>query len=311
MTAAVLSLGRRLRTGDGLAWRRAGGGSIAIMGLVVLAAHGVQALTSWAQTEPGVSLALQATLGTALATGLGALPLLLLRRISERLSDTLMGAGAGIMLAAAVFSLLLPALDQAEALYGTATRGAAVVALGLGLGAALLLALDRLLPHRHFVSGDKSGANSSALAQRAQGLWLFVFAIALHNLPEGLAVGVSVNAQGQAAGALTLGIALQNMPEGLIVALAMQTLGFRPVQAVLAALATGLMEPVGGLLGVAMVGSAQLLMPVALALAAGAMLFVVSHEIIPESHRNGHETDATIGLLAGFVAMLMMSAALG
>jgi ZIP family zinc transporter len=139
-----------------------------------------------------------------------------------------------------------------------------------------------------------------------------VLAITLHNLPEGLAVGVGFGTHGVASGsALALGIGVQNIPEGLVVALALVAAGYSRVFAASIAFASGLVEPVGGLLGAALLSVSQFMLPWGLAFAAGAMLFVVSHEIIPESHRKGHEREATIGLLAGFVVMMMLDTALG
>jgi ZIP family zinc transporter len=143
-------------------------------------------------------------------------------------------------------------------------------------------------------------------------VWLFVFAITLHNVPEGLAVGVGFAGENNArALPLALGIAIQNMPEGLAVAAALLTLHYSPARATAIALATGMVEPVGGLLGAGVVSISTALLPWALTFAAGAMLFVISHEIIPESHRNGHETSATVGLLIGFVLMMMFDTTMG
>lgn len=309
MTTAVLTFGRRIGTGDSRAWRQAMGWSISFLGLVLLGMQGMHMLATWLAGQPAVRTALLATAGTALATGLGALPVLFFRRISSRLNDSLMGFGAGVMLSAAVFSLLLPAMETARTVQASAVNASLLVGLALVAGAMSLLLMDRLLPHQHFVSGSRGMPVSATWQQRDRGLWLFVLAIALHNLPEGLAVGVAVAGDSNAA-ALTLGMAVQNLPEGLVVALAMQALGWKALPAVLVALGTGFVEPVGGLLGATLVASSSQVMPLALAFAAGAMLFVVSHEIIPESHRNGHETDATLGLVAGFVVMMVLDTAL-
>lgn len=248
-----------------------------------------------------LQMALAATLATAAATGVGAIPVLFVRRIPARLNDAMLGFSAGVMLAASVFSLILPALASGAEMTGSKVAGGLITAAGLAMGGALLLIMDRYLPHEHLVKG-REGGNGRNVAR----VWLFVFAITLHNLPEGLAVGAGF-ASGDAARGLPLaiGIGIQNMPEGLAVALAMLTLNYSPTRAVLIALATGLVEPIGGLIGAGVVGFAASLLPWSLAFAAGAMLFVISHEIIPESHRNGHETFATVGLFAGFVLMMM------
>lgn len=249
----------------------------------------------------GVQAALLATVGTGLATGVGAIPVLLARRIPMQAQDAMLGFGAGVMLAASIFSLILPALDASEAATGSQTTAAWIAASGLALGALTLLLIDRLLPHEHFVKGHE-GPAGAAFAR----VWLFVFAITLHNVPEGLAVGVGFAGEDQTrAVPLAVGIAVQNMPEGLAVAAALLTLQYTPVRAAAIALATGMVEPLGGLLGAGVVSLSAALLPWALTFAAGAMLFVISHEIIPESHRHGHETSATVGLMTGFVLMMM------
>lgn len=248
--------------------------------------------------------ALLATLFTAAATAIGAVPVMFARPVSERQHSAWMGFSAGVMLAAAIFSLLLPAVDEATAMAGSASRGAVWVGAALMLGALALIALDKLLPHEHFQTGR---TGPSVAMQR---VWLFVIAIALHNLPEGLAVGVAVTQPGNAGMPLTLGMAVQNMPEGLVVALALVAAGYSRGQAWGVALLTGMVEPLGGVLGAGLVHAMPWLMPWALAFAAGAMLFVVSHEIIPESHRPGVETTATLGVMVGFIVMMWMNTSL-
>ena len=144
-------------------------------------------------------------------------------------------------------------------------------------------------------------------SERVGRIWLFVFAIALHNLPEGMAIGVGFSHADMTVGLpLTTAIALQDMPEGLAVALALRGGGYSAPYAVAMAVATGLMEPLGAVLGVGLSGGLAIAYPIGLGLAAGAMLFVVSHEVIPETHRNGHQTPATIGLMAGFAVMMVL-----
>ncbi|MDP1674287.1 MAG: ZIP family metal transporter, partial [Burkholderiales bacterium] len=239
-----------------------------------------------------------ATLFTALATGVGALPVLVIRNISDAVRDTLLGFGAGVMLAASFFSLLAPALDSGTKIAGDPVGGVLIVGAGVILGATVLMVSDRWLPHEHFVKGREG-----LPLHNAHGLWLFVVAITLHNIPEGLAVGVAQGSDGSAA--ITLGIAIQNMPEGLIVAIALVTLGNSRWKAAALALATGMAEPLGGLIGASAISYAAAMLPWGLAFAAGAMLFVISHEIIPETHRNGNERVATIGLIGGFVLMML------
>lgn len=240
------------------------------------------------------------------ATGLGALPAFALRALDPRTEDTLLSFAGGIMLAATAFSLLLPGLDAATARTGSPLAGATVVAAGMLLGAAALWAVHGVLPHEHFIKGAEN------VGDRTVGrLWLVIFAIGLHNFPEGLAVGVGVGGDrsigGTAGEAITLGIAIQNMPEGLVVALALLRLGYGRLAAVSVALLTGLVEPVGGLFGALAVAFAEALLPWGLSFAAGAMLFVISGEIVPETHRRGFETSATFGLMIGFVTMMVVS----
>ena len=279
------------------------------LGLFVAAFYAIErTLTpgSGAASSVAAQLAAAATLATAAATGLGAIPVLFMRRISARTNDTMLGFGAGVMLAASVFSLILPALASGAELTGSKLAGGLVTVAGIAMGGALLLIMDHSLPHEHLVKGHEGGSGRN-LAR----VWLFVFAITLHNVPEGLAVGVSLAGGDPARGLpLALGIGIQNMPEGLAVALAMLTLKYPPARAMLIALVTGLVEPIGGMIGAGTVSLAAPLLPWGLAFAAGAMLFVISHEIIPESHRNGHETFASIGLFAGFSLMMMFDTAL-
>jgi ZIP family zinc transporter len=209
----------------------------------------------------------------------------------------MLGFAAGVMLAATAFSLLIPAIEDG---------GAWVAVGGLLLGALVLHLIDRFVPHEHFIRGHEGPSS------RLRKIWLFVIAITIHNFPEGLAVGVGFG--GGALGpaiALAIGIGLQNMPEGLAVALPLVGEGYSRRRALLYATLTGLVEPIGGLLGVSLVMLAEPLLPWGLAFAAGAMLFVISDEIIPESHRNGHERLATFGVMIGFAVMMLLDVLLG
>ncbi|MBT9523574.1 MAG: ZIP family metal transporter [Dechloromonas sp.] len=241
---------------------------------------------------------LEASLLAGAATGLGAIPVLMLRRPSERLMAPMLGLAGGMMLAASLFSLLVPAVQTvmaSDAVWslGIATAGALLA------GVAAMQMLDRRLPHEHVEEVESSGMQPNVA--------LVVAAIAIHNVPEGLAVGVAA-----AAGAdhgMSLGIALQNIPEGWIVASAMVALGAAPLRAALIALGTGLVEPVGGLFGVIASTLAGAALPMALAAAAGAMLWVVSHEMIPASHQPGRVGAGTAGLATGFAVMTVLAAA--
>jgi ZIP family zinc transporter len=233
-----------------------------------------------------------ASLAAGLATGAGALPVLVTRRISDRLLDVMLGFSAGVMLAATSFSLIVPALDLG---------GPWVAVFGLILGAFVLHLVDRFVPHFHPIIGAEGPPS------KLSKVWLFVIAITIHNFPEGLAVGVSFGSGDAAAGlVIALAIGLQNMPEGLAVALPLLRERYSRSKSLGYATLTGLVEPVGGLLGVALVSVFQPILPWGLAFAAGAMLFVVSDEMIPESHRKGFAREATFGLIAGFVVMMFL-----
>jgi ZIP family zinc transporter len=242
--------------------------------------------------EEIVWLGTVASLAAGLATGVGALPVLFTKKISDKLLDVLLGFSAGVMLAATSFSLIVPAIDLS---------GPWVVVIGLALGAVVLHMIDRFIPHFHPIIGAEGPPS------RLSKVWLFVLAITIHNFPEGLAVGVSFGGGDVAAGlGIAMAIGLQNMPEGLAVALPLVREGYSQRRALGYGTLTGLVEPVGGLLGVALVSIFHPILPWALAFAAGAMLFVVSDEMIPESHRRGFEREATFGLITGFVIMMLL-----
>ena len=266
---------------------------------------------AYAQQQPVLLQALGGGMVAALATALGTLPVMLSQSMSERTQDTLLGFGAGVMLAACAFSLILPGMEavRSQGLFG-GSDGAAASVLGVAilLGAGVMMFIDRLLPHEHFIKG-REGMDMDA-ARKLQRTWLFVFAIALHNLPEGLAIGVGYASNGMAGNALATGIAIQDVPEGLVVSVALLAAGYSRKVAVLLGMLSGLVEPLGAVLGALVVSTSMGVLPWGLGFAAGAMLFVISHEIIPESHRKGHETFATGGLMLGFVLMMIMDTAL-
>ncbi|HET9701551.1 MAG TPA: ZIP family metal transporter [Burkholderiales bacterium] len=256
---------------------------------------------------PGLRLAMTGGAVAFAATALGALPALVLRGLPQRAEDSLLGLAAGMMLAASAFSLLLPGLESGEEILGGKGLGSAVVVAGMALGVLLMLGLDQFTPHEH----DKTGPCGPG-HERCGRIWLFVFAIALHNLPEGMAIGVAFSQADMSVGLpLTAAIALQDIPEGLAVALALRGAGFAPGLSVGVAAASGALEPLGALLGVGLSSGLAVAYPVGLGLAAGAMIFVVSHEVIPETHRNGHQTPATLGLMSGFALMMVLDTALG
>ncbi|SOD28473.1 zinc transporter, ZIP family [Variovorax sp. YR752] len=283
------------------------------VGFAIVAAGVLVGVLQFWQFVRGDPLVWNALLGgsvAALATALGTLPVLFSQRLPERLQDTLFGFGAGVMLAASAFSLIIPGLEAAKnvGVFGGGNWAAGgVIGSAILLGGIVLMLMDRVLPHEHFIKGREGQA-----ARQLRRTWLFVFAIALHNVPEGLAIGVGYAANnGLRADALATGIAIQDVPEGLVVAVALLAAGYSRMFAVLIGMASGLVEPLGAVLGAAVVGHSAMLLPWGLGFAAGAMLFVISHEIIPESHRKGHEAFATSGLMIGFVLMMLLDTALG
>ena len=248
-----------------------------------------------------------ASFAAGLCSGIGAAGVFFIRRLSPRLEDALLSFAAGVMLAASFFSLILPAIGYGEAEFASKEVAVLVVIGGILLGAGALYAMHRHLPHEHFIVG-REGPDAGAMKR----IWLFVFAITLHNFPEGMAVGVGF-AGGDVGNGMSLatGIGTQNIPEGLAVAVSLLAIGYTRMQAFLIGLVTGLAEPVGGLFGSVAVSFAGPLMPWALAFAAGAMLFIISDEIIPETHSRGYQNLATFSLLIGFACMMYLDATLG
>ncbi len=284
---------------------RWGGGALCVMLLAALV------WVAWAQggtrldTPMGQALAGSAV--AAMATALGALPALFVRHISARWEAIMLGFGAGVMVAAACFSLILPGIDAGAAILGSKLAGVLIVATGLLLGAISLLFADKLVPHEHPAAG-RHGPDWVHLRR----VWLMVLAIALHNFPEGMAIGVGFAGGDASVGIpLAVAIAIQDVPEGLVVAVALRTVAYAPWKATLIGALTGLAEPLGAVVGVVLGSSFAPFYPLGLGFAAGAMIWVVSHEIIPETHRKGHEQAATLGLIGGFIVMMLLDTALG
>ncbi|MNE14901.1 Zinc transporter ZupT [compost metagenome] len=291
-----------LAIGNGRMFRYAFGSLLLLAGMSLLVAHGL----AWLDLEPKLLRALQGGAICALGTALGAVPVLVIRRMPQMLSDTLLGFGAGVMLAATAFSLIVPGISAAEGLGLSPWASSGLISFGIMLGAFLLFLVDRK------VSGASPDMLVGTLERPgiAPRIWLFVFAIIAHNIPEGMAVGVSAGGAMPDADSLAMGIALQDVPEGLVIALVLVGAGMSRGKAFLIGAASGLVEPVFALLCAWLVSLAELLLPLGLALAAGAMLLVVTHEVIPESRRNGHDKLASLGLLMGFCLMMVMDTAL-
>lgn len=276
--------------------------------VIVLGLLAVSIFNAFTGSQPAnIRYALYGGLAGFAATGVGALLAIAFGSITARTQDTMLGFAAGMMLAASSFSLILPGIEAAETITGSAMFAAGTVVVGLGLGVLLMLGLDSFTPHSH----DSTGPCGPDAA-RINKVWLFVLAITLHNLPEGMAIGVGFSGGDLSVGIpLAAAIAIQDIPEGLAVAIALRAIGLSRMTAVLVALGSGIMEPIGALVGIGMSSGFALAYPLGMGLAAGAMIFVVSHEIIPETHRNGHQTPATLGLMAGFGVMMFLDTALG
>jgi ZIP family zinc transporter len=268
---------------------------------------GSSPLPGFLQDTSVVVLGLVASLIAGLATGVGALPVLFTAKISDRLQGSLLGFAAGVMLAATSFSLLIPSIERASAGGSGSVYAAGVAVGGTLLGSGFIWLADRNLPYQRFITAP-DGSDYLKL----KGIWLFILAIAVHNFPEGLAVGVGFGGGNIGNGlALAIGIGLQNMPEGLAVAFALLTQNYSKWTAFWIALATGLVEPVGGLFGVGILTLGEVLLPWGLAFAAGAMLFVIGDEVIPEAQHLEHGKIATASIVIGFVIMMFLDVALG
>jgi len=244
-----------------------------------------------------------------IATSVGALPVFFIKKLSERFEDTSLGFAAGVMLSASFFSLIIPGLDYGNEWYKSEGMSLFVVLSGLVIGVLSIWIIQSKAPHEHFILGR---SHNEAEKAKLSKVWLFIIAITLHNIPEGLAVGIGFGGGDIENGtSLAMGIGLQNIPEGMAVAFSLIAVGYSRTKAFVIATITGLFEPVFGLLGVALVTVFQHLLPWGLGFAAGAMLFVISHEIIPETHRRGHENWATGGFVVGLVIMMALDILMG
>lgn len=250
-----------------------------------------------------MELVLLTALGVGGATIIGSLIGFIFKKISHKFSDIVLSFAAGVMLAAAVLGLIIPSLE-----YGGKFALLITVA-GIFTGALCLNLIDKLVPHLHKLVGQETEQHNNANVSK---VLLFVTAIAIHNLPEGIAAGVGFGS-GDTSRALIIagGIALQNIPEGMVIIGPMLAAGVSPRKTFICAMITGLIEVVGTLIGYFAVSIASAILPFALAFAGGTMLYVISDEMIPETHAHGSERGATYALLVGFCVMLVTDVLLG
>ena len=250
-----------------------------------------------------MELVLLTALGVGGATVIGALIGFIFKNISHKFSDIVLSFAAGVMLAAAVLGLIIPSLE-----YG-GKYGILVTIAGIFAGAVCLNLIDKLVPHLHKIVGVEPESHHNANLSK---VLLFVLAIAIHNLPEGIAAGVGFGS-GDTTQALIIagGIALQNIPEGMVIIAPMLAAGISPRKTFILAMITGLVEVVGTLIGYFAVSISTAILPFALAFAGGTMLYVISDEMIPETHAHGSERGATYALLIGFCVMLVTDVLLG
>ena len=250
-----------------------------------------------------MNLVLLTALGVGGATVIGALLGFAFKKISHKFTDITLGFAAGVMLAAAVLGLILPSLEYGDKF------GIIVTVVGIFTGALCLNLVDKLVPHLHKLVGADTESHNNANISK---VLLFVTAIAIHNLPEGIAAGVGFGSGNDTQALLIAGgIALQNIPEGMVIIAPMLASGISPKKTFLCAAATGLIEVVGTMIGFFAVSVAQVILPFSLAFAGGTMLYVISDEMIPETHSHGNERGATYALLVGFCIMLISDVLLG
>lgn len=250
-----------------------------------------------------MEMVLLTALGVGGATVIGAFIGFLFRGMSHKFSDVILSFAAGVMLSAAVLGLVVPSLE-----YG-GKYGIVITVAGIFAGALCLNLVDKLVPHLHKIVGADIETHSSTSLSK---VLLFVMAIAIHNLPEGIAAGVGFGS-GDVSQALLIagGIALQNIPEGMVIIAPMLAAGVTPGKTFICAMLTGVVEVVGTLIGYFAVSVSEAVLPFALAFAGGTMLYVISDEMIPETHAHGSERGATYALLAGFCIMLISDVLLG
>jgi ZIP family zinc transporter len=284
-----------------LTFRRVVGVLICSIGCILLLGSLVEQIMN---ADPKMHHALMGGAIAAAATGLGTLPVLFAQNFSKRSYDCFLGFGAGVMLGATAFSLVIPAIAAAKAAGSGSWEASLMAGAGIMAGAGAILLLGRAVHSEGILEQGDAGVS----IRRA---WLFVWAVALHNLPEGMAIGVGyAGIDIEKANALATGISIQDVPEGLVVALALRTVGYGRLTAVGMGIVSGLIEPLAAAFGVALIGIAAGLLPFALAAAGGAMLLVIVNDVIPEYRQNGNGTFASIALVFGFILMTVLDTAL-
>lgn len=281
--------------------RRAIGFGICAIGFLVLLGSMIEQIMN---ANPKMLAALAGGSTAAAATALGTLPVLFAQNFTKRTYDCFLGFGAGVMLGATAFSLVIPALSAAKRAGAGNWESSLMVGAGIMFGAGAILLLGRAVRTEGILSNEPDKVS----LRRA---WLFVWAVALHNLPEGLAIGVAfAGIDVEKATSLATGVSIQDVPEGLVVALALHAVGYSRLTAVAMGVASGLVEPIAAVFGVALIGISAGLLPYALAAAAGAMLLVIVNDVIPESRQSGNGTQASIALIFGFILMTVLDTAL-
>lgn len=244
-------------------------------------------------------------LGVGGATIIGALLGFIIKKPSQRFNDIILSFAAGVMLAAAIIGLIIPSLDPNN------HYSIIVCLLGIFLGALCINLIDKLVPHLHRIGGVDNESHPDNKHQLSKVL-LFIIAIAIHNFPEGLAAGVSFGSENIASFITVVGgITLQNIPEGMVIIAPMLAVGISKKKTFLIAMSTGLVEVIGVILGYYTVTISGVILPFALSFAGGTMLYVISDEMIPETHSHGNERVATYALLIGFAVMLIFDFILG
>jgi len=281
--------------------RRAIGFGICAIGFLVLLGSMIEQIMN---ANPKMLAALAGGGTAAAATALGTLPVLFAQNFTKRTYDCFLGFGAGVMLGATAFSLVIPALSAAKTAGAGSWESSLMVGAGIMAGAGAILLLGRAVRTEGVLPSEPDQVS----LRRA---WLFVWAVALHNLPEGLAIGVAfAGIDAEKATSLATGVSIQDVPEGLVVALALHAVGYSRLTAVGMGVASGLIEPIAAVFGVALIGISAGLLPYALAAAAGAMLLVIVNDVIPESRQSGNGTQASIALIFGFILMTVLDTAL-